>query len=252
MVKRRYERPPVIEALCEIYFSESRWDATVPGLFYERIRDRFPKKSQRSDLSIKVALAGVNPSTQTTPGEPRSQFSSEDGSRMVQVGRDLLVVNQLRPYPRFEKWRPVALEMTSYYRELAKPTAISKLGIRYINRIEIPGTSLSMEEYFQLYPKIPPELGGTHGSFMMRVEIPAPYPEHQLFVTFGSAPSETKGSLGFLLDFYDVFAVNQTDGFEEVEKALDQGHENIVRSFENTIADASRSLFGENKNGRTD
>ncbi|MBI4566163.1 MAG: TIGR04255 family protein [Planctomycetes bacterium] len=43
---RKYRNPPVIEALCEIYFAESAWDDTIPGRFYERVRDRFPSTKQ--------------------------------------------------------------------------------------------------------------------------------------------------------------------------------------------------------------
>ena len=32
--ERRYQRPPIVEALCEVYFTGSQWDSTVPGLFY--------------------------------------------------------------------------------------------------------------------------------------------------------------------------------------------------------------------------
>ncbi len=42
VLDRRYRKSPVIEALCEIYFSGSAWDETVPGAFYERWKNEFP------------------------------------------------------------------------------------------------------------------------------------------------------------------------------------------------------------------
>lgn len=30
---RRYKNPPVVEALCEIFFDGSQWDSTLTGLF---------------------------------------------------------------------------------------------------------------------------------------------------------------------------------------------------------------------------
>ncbi|RMH08650.1 MAG: hypothetical protein D6704_02710 [Nitrospirae bacterium] len=44
--ERRYRKPPVIEALCEIYFAGSSWDETIPGAFYQQIKDDYPKKQQ--------------------------------------------------------------------------------------------------------------------------------------------------------------------------------------------------------------
>jgi len=42
----KYPNPPVIEALCEIYTTGSARDPTAPGLFYERVRDRFHRRGQ--------------------------------------------------------------------------------------------------------------------------------------------------------------------------------------------------------------
>ncbi len=47
VLERSYREPPVVEALCEIYFADSTWDDTVPGTFYEEIKDEFPVKRRR-------------------------------------------------------------------------------------------------------------------------------------------------------------------------------------------------------------
>jgi uncharacterized protein (TIGR04255 family) len=164
---------------------------------------------------------------------------------MVQVGRDLVVVNQLRPYPRFEEWSPVVLDMTSIYRELAKPTGVTRIGIRYINRIEIPEVAFQMGKYFQLYAEIPNALGGSHRAFMIRVEIPPFHRDHQLVVTFGSAPREKDGTSAFLLDLYNIFVPKRGQDSGAVEKYLDEGHDNLERAFEAIITDATRQIFEE-------
>lgn len=243
-MKRQYLNAPVIEALCEVYFRESEWDTTIPGIFYERVSDEFPNKSERMGVEIELSLAAEVLATRTRHPEPRSQFSRSDGSRMLQIGRDLLVVNQVRPYPHFGKWRPAVLDAVSLYEELAKPKGVERIGMRYINRIEIPGETLEMAEYFGLYPEIPERIGSSHGAFMMRVEVPSVHERHQLMVTFGSAPQQTKGSRAFLLDLYDM--VVPTTPIGSVEEYLDEAHENIERLFESIITDSTRTIFGEN------
>lgn len=240
-MRRRYRNPPVVEALCEVYFDQSKWDTTVPGLFYDRVRDRFPKKRQISDVQIEVSLSPDHLATKADRSQQRSRFSREDGSRMLQVGPDLVVVNQLRPYPQFEEWRPDVLEAVDLYRELASPRSISKVGVRYINRIDIPASQFAMEDYFALYAQIPDQLGGSHGSFMIRVEIPPRNERHRLLVTFGSAPRPQPGP-SLMLDLYDTVAPDAgTNG--AIEACLDQAHENIELAFESIITDTTRALF---------
>jgi uncharacterized protein (TIGR04255 family) len=91
--ERRYTAPPVVEALCEIYFTGSRWDPTVLGLFYERVREEYPQKSQLDQVGIEVQMAPGHAATRSFSGEPRMRFAKADNSRLLQVGRDLLVVS---------------------------------------------------------------------------------------------------------------------------------------------------------------
>jgi uncharacterized protein (TIGR04255 family) len=181
--ERRYESPPVVEALCELYFTASQWDPTLQGLFYERVREEYPQKSQLDQVGIELRVAPGQAATRSISGEPRMRYTKQDSSRMLQVGRDLLVVNQLTPYSHYEEWREVVHNNLTLYRELAGPKGIAALGLRYINRITIPGDSVKMEEFFRVYAEIPEELGGAHGMFQLQVTIRPPCPGHQLMLT---------------------------------------------------------------------
>ena len=185
-IMRRYADPPVVEALCECFFQNSAWDSTIPGTFYEQVKAEFPKKSELKRTDVHIHLGPSETTTQTALTESRTRFSSQDDTRLVQVERDLVVVNQLKPYPQFEAWRPLVISMVKHYNELAKPQAIVRIGVRYINRIVVPVEGHEMANYFKLYPEVPTELGGAHGTFFMRVQIPAHHTNHGLIVTFGS------------------------------------------------------------------
>jgi uncharacterized protein (TIGR04255 family) len=42
---KKYEKPPIIEAVCEFRFSgKSKWDLTIPGLIYDSVKDEYPQK----------------------------------------------------------------------------------------------------------------------------------------------------------------------------------------------------------------
>lgn len=55
---RTYNKPPLIEAVCDFRFSSTQpWDWTIPGLFYEQIRLDFPNKNQLSTIETTVDVS---------------------------------------------------------------------------------------------------------------------------------------------------------------------------------------------------
>ena len=241
---RKYRKPPVVEALCELFFAGSAWDDTVPGRFYDRVKDRFPVKRQKA---IQGAQFQLTDSGEAAAGirqlPPRMQFLTEAGDRLIQLGRDLLVVNQLPPYPRFDDWAPMVPWALEVYRELAQPQAVAKLGIRYINRVVIPESRIALEDYFTVYPSLPAGLGDEHGKFMVRLEVPTRNGGHQVLVTFGSAPADRREEIAFLLDLYDIFNPAEPFDLEDVQAQMRTAHENVEAAFEGSIQDKLRRLF---------
>jgi uncharacterized protein (TIGR04255 family) len=155
------------------------------------------------------------------------------------------VVNQLLPYPRYEEWRDAAQTTLDVYRQLVAPDGIDRLGMRYINQVRIPSPTIRMEEYFRVYAEVPPELGGSHGPFMLQLLMQPVCPGHQLTLTLGMNPAEPSGTTNILLDLYDLLPLGGRDAFGEFPRLLDEAHANIVHTFEHTVTDASRKLFGE-------
>lgn len=243
-MRRKYRKPPVIEALCELHFEGSAWDDTVPGQFYDRVKAQFPIKRQREIQEAQVLLSTAGEASagiRRLP--PWMQFVSEREDRLIQIGRDVLVVNQLRPYPHFEDWEPLIYRSLEHYRELAKPRAVARLGLRYINRVIIPQRGVRMEDYFTVYPQLPKAMGDTHGPFMIRVELPSQKGGHSVLVTFGSAPPDKSGEIAHLLDLYDIFKPAEPLPFESLPGEVLVAHSNVETAFEGSITDKLRTLF---------
>ncbi len=242
---RKYRRPPVVEALCELFLIGSTWDDTVLGSFYDKIKDQFPRKRQLQIYEAKVEFAGAGGTAAgVRQKQPRMQFLTESGDRLVQVAENLLVVNQLVPYPNFEKWEPLIYSMLSIYCELANPKAISRVGLRYINRVVIPQPAIHMEDYFTVYPQLPKGMGDVHGAFMVHVELPFVEKDHVVLVTFGTTPTQKEQEIAYLLDLYDTTPMsNTTLSVEQLAAHVKIAHENIETAFEGSITDRLREVF---------
>lgn len=239
VTSRRYKNPPVLEALCEIYFAGTRWNPTIPGLFYSEIKDTYPGIESKKTVVLEEAPTR----------EPfRVRFATAVKDRLVQVGPDVLVVNQLRPYTQYPEWKGVVLDMLDRYHRLVQPDAIARIGVRYLNRICVPAKpAVNMEEYFQLYPQLPSNLKA-HGAFLLRMVLPPRFQNHELLVTFGSAQEETPGVAAFLLDIHDRATVGGKLEQDQIADEIERIHDQVYAVFESSITQRLRDeVFEEIK-----
>jgi uncharacterized protein (TIGR04255 family) len=241
----KYGKPPIVEALAEFQFSpESEWDATIPGLVYERLggEDQFPHRDQGKVVEAQFAIDKDSLQERRIETE-RVRFRSADDKSIVQVSKHLLVVNRVAPYEGWDKMRPLIERASSAYLAVAQPTGLSRLGLRYINKIAIPGTRIDLEDYFDLYPAVGDRLPQDHGPFMTGIEIPYGKDLLKLQISSGMPESPKQGAIILDLDYSRMpvpdLACDATMSW------LDTAHERIETAFEGCITDRTRRLFEE-------
>lgn len=112
-------------------------------------------------------------------------------------------MNFLRPYPKWEAFRDEAVARWNTYRSIAGPLRVSRLALRYINRIELPLPLGDFKEYLRTTPEIAPELPQGLSEFLLRLVIPCPEFKSTAIITETlDAPSNDR--LPWILDI-DVF-----------------------------------------------
>lgn len=251
-----YRRPPIEEAVCELRFTRSPdWNLTVPGLFYERIRDSYPGQP-RERLNVQMGGLMLDPpqgrrSSQTasppqlafTHNDMRVQFSNKNNKRQISIGRDILSVHDLRPYSGWQKFRPRISQALQAYREVVSLSGIRRIGLRYINLISVASTSVELDEYFIPMIGAPSNIPIDMTAFLARIE--SIYSDHhaKLLLTFGSAKA-IPGHTGFALDL-DVVAEFDDDPLplDSAMHTIDDLHEREHHAFESLITDRTREVF---------
>lgn len=242
---RRYKNPPIVEALCEFRFQPGiPWDLAIPGLVYEKIRENFPKRRQKKafEVSVEVGPAGVEQKLLTTE---RMQFLREDERALIQVGRDLLAVNHLKPYPTWQEFLPLIRQGFDAYREVAKPKGIQRIGLRYINRIEIPGQRIELEDYFEFRPFIGPQLPQDFGPFIVGIQVPYEDSRDILRLQLANASVETPDTLAVMLDLDYFLAIAGEVPLDKVFEWVDVAHSRVEEAFEACITNRLRQMFEE-------
>lgn len=241
---RRYKNSPIVEALCEFQFEPGLpWDLTIPGLVYEEIRNEFPKKRQAKQVQVELSATADEGITQKVATSDRMQFLREDEKALLQVGPDLLAVNHLKPYPSWQEFVPLIRKGFKAYSEAAGPKAIRRIGLRYINRIEILGESVKVEDYFQFYPFAGPDLPQEFTRFIVGMHIPYESSRDILSLQLASATVETTDTLSAMLDL-DYFLTKPGEvTLDKVFEWVEIAHGHVEEVFEACITDRLRQIF---------
>ncbi len=240
-VRRKYKKSPIIEALCEIHFSESQTDSTLPGLLYEQIKDKYPLKEQISQNSFEIQFEQSGISSQKILQTPMMRFFNQDKSELIQVANNLLTVNRLIPYEDYESFVESIKTAIKKYVDVAQPKFVERIGLRYINHIFIPETLVNSDDYFAYLPRIREH----YFNIQLSLELKSFHDNHASFITIATIPNKNQGV--FLLDIYDNLKKNQQIDLENIEQDLNESHENVERIFENVITDKTRELFEEER-----
>lgn len=232
---RTYRKPPVVEAVCEFRFTSTQaWDLTIPGLLFKEVGDAFPILEQSA--VIQVAINPSVPPVAVTPPQPSVRFLTPEQTELIQVAPFMLSIHQLRPYSNWEHFKARIAEVLDKYSELAHIEGLSRVGLRYVNRVELPPGQHELDDYFRVMPRVPEPVPQIFQTFLAQIEIPyganPQLPESSLRITFGTALPEQEGHFAFILDL-DMFSPDiAPPSIAGVPRWLDTAHERIEQAFD--------------------
>jgi len=238
-----YKNPPIIEAICEFRISQDTlWDLTIPGLFYEQVKDDFPHKEQKMVPQIELTRE-LNTFQQKIIIADRVLLFSDDKKRIVQIGSRLLVINVLKPYPTWNEFKSIIEKCWNSLLKIVDIKGLERVSLRYINQIQLPFESIDMEEYFEFYPYIGNRLPQAPSYFIVRVEFP--YDEGRDRCSVQLMPGiVSESELAFILDI-DYFLAHQRDiDISTVMDWIEKAHGRVEEVFEGCITDKLREVFG--------
>jgi len=225
-----YKNAPLIEALCEFHFSqEQEWDWTIPGTIYEMVKGDFPVKSQQK--GIKVIIDGkTGKATQSDDSTvEKVRFFRDDQSALLQVGPHILSVNQLLPYPGWEKFKDLILSSLQIYIDVADPAKLEKVGLRYINRFERTDANL-----FLIKPYIP--INKPIKNYFMRNELYYKEVDSNLIIIMGNQYDQQNDQNFTIIDL-EFYSTNQHYiSFKSYNDWLETAHNCVEEAFESCIS----------------
>lgn len=166
---------------------------------------------------------------------------SEDQLRLVQLSGRLLAVNQLRPYMGWEEgFRDTILARWHEVKEMLRVGKVARIGLRYINRIEILQNPLKWEDWFHFSLPLPASMQQAEGKFHMVFQQPL---DGGLNCTVNIAKDQAapQGATWVILDFNVILEASIPA--DDLPHHLERIHGPHSLAFEAYVRDSLRQQF---------
>jgi len=239
-----FPHAPITEALLDIR-AELPERVTLQDLetFHVNLKDRFPDKQQRMSYRADFKLSPEGSSVDAPPSKPDGfLFHSPIEKKIVQARLDGFTFNKLKPYESWEVFRLEARQLWNEYFKIAHPVKVTRIALRYINRIEIPLPFKTFKEYVLTTPDIAPALPQGLAQFFMQLVIPNQDTEATAVINQTmETPTDQRLPLIFDIDVFRevVYVDNKEEMWAEIEKL--RKFKNDI--FFNSITEKTMELF---------
>jgi uncharacterized protein (TIGR04255 family) len=240
-----YENAPISEALIDIRV-ELPGTVAVETLqsIHDRVRDKYPRMEKRVYVQGQF-MGGTDVGAVATQTHMGYAFTSADGKQVFQARLDGFTFSRLKPYGTWSELRDESRRLWSVYCDVATPSTMRRVAVRYVNQIDIPLPQIDYKDYFRTTPEVSPDLPQVLSSFFMQLQFPQPDFDGMLILTQLAIPPPVPDTSSFVLDL-DVFRqsqepVSQDDLWPLLETLRDRKND----FFEGCITDKTRELFGK-------
>jgi uncharacterized protein (TIGR04255 family) len=250
-VVQPYKRPPVTEAVIGIQLAGQISEADLRKVS-SHFGDLYPGQQQvKTGVVQVVSLPDSRPPVTNVHENVGYRRTSDDATEIILFMPNTLIISQLSPYPGWDVFfRRFTRDWRLWKREMGF-LAISRVGLRYINRIDIPINPnfleqgfINQEEYLNVFIQLPSVLGPTSG-YTGQAVLPMNDLGAQLVINTAVVPPPLLGHTSFLLDIDigKIQAVPQRD--EDIVNFLNLARNKKNFIFEACITDRARELFSQ-------
>ena len=238
-------KAPIVEAV--IYWRARSEKRVEPDAFLEQLKAKlpdYPNSQRQQELNVGAEFGPEGSSVRQHQHWHGFRFETADKLHVAQFTRNGFVFSRLRPYEDWATFEAEARRLWEFYCELAEPSEIQRLGVRFINRIT-PVQPDKLGDLLAVPPCSPAGMQLPLTGFMHQNTFGIPdHPYHLNVIQTIQPPSppETE-SLSLILDV-DVFTT-QPIPFDQMESRLLQMHWIKNKAFFSFLTEKAIARFRE-------
>lgn len=203
-------KAPIVEAVIQIHARpEASWDESEIMILKPKIPE-YKKIVSRRQVRHQVKLNANQPpqALEENLGWHGLACQTEDERQGVQFNHDGFVFHRLNPYQSWEQFFNEAMRLWKIYREIARPTDTQRIGLRFINKIDLPPKEVNFEAYIQPHPETPSNLEFPFMGFFHHDTLAVPGHPYAINVIRTIQPPQNPqvDGLGLIIDI-DAFTI---------------------------------------------
>ncbi len=250
--RTHYSRAPITEAIIDLRIVP-RQGVSIEDLVPLRdvVADRYP--TQESEHVVFEQMSFVERELLRTGGGHQLngfRFVGQDKRETFFARLDGFAFSTQAPYDRWESFRDEARSLWNLYSSVAAPGGVTRVALRYVNRIDIPNaTTVQLEDYLRIYPEVSPDWPneGIMNNFFMQLQLWQQDLGCWLVVNEAPESPPAEGTMSIRLDL-DLFREQfeepwQADDDAAVWEFLEQLHDRKNEIFEASITEETRRLI---------
>jgi len=241
---QHYEQAPITEAIIDLRV------ASREGLELDQLRilasdatEEYATVEQTIEaMGFLQVQPGVSASASARQKQTGFKFTDGDKKQVLQRRFDGFTFSRLAPYERWQPFRDQAKSLWNQYRETVEPAAITRLAVRYINRIDIP-EPCELKDYFRTSPEVSEDLPQQLAGFFMQLRLHLDDIESELLVNQTITNPPREGVISVILDL-DLFRKdNVMQDESQIWDFFETLHLRKNSVFEACITEKTRELF---------
>jgi uncharacterized protein (TIGR04255 family) len=239
-----YAKAPITEAVLELVFAEPVNRATIESAA-RRVESKYPQKDVEETAEFAIDPKAKQDHVSTKWAWMGLKLNSADRADIIFYRPDRFLCARLAPYTGWENFIAKAVDALAAWKKSAGSLEVKRVGLRYLNRIDVPdhGQLIEIEKYLNVAPKAPLILDQPMSAYTVQMTRSLGADDCTLNLISATVASPLVGHTSFALDI-DVFRESNIPRREEELWALvDRMRSHKNRIFEACVTDNARELF---------
>lgn len=240
-----YKHPPITEAVIGINFSTPIKKVDFNSV-NKKFHSHYPNNKIVSNFDVAVEVHNGE------VGNPTANFHKKDGHRHSTVDMTQMLVlwpasfslSQLAPYTGWDDFLARFVRDWAIWKRTVGFQQIGRIGVRYINRIDIPirNTITKYEEFLNIYPKLPANLDPVL-SYAVQVARELIDIDCLLKINSAVVSSPILDHISFVIDIDISKELDPPQSDNDICDLLNKIRVKKNEVFETCISDRARELF---------
>lgn len=242
--QRHYSRAPIAEAVIDLQVTlPESTSLDLLATVQAGEEQTYPVREDRIQLELQSELSEEGPQFRSRHNVLGYVFWHADRRQSFQARFDGFTFSRLAPYDRWETFRDEAQRLWNTYKAVVTPTAITRVAVRYVNRIDLPLPLRDFKDYLRTMPEVSADLPQALSAYLLQLRIAQEDLQAMLILNQATQTLEDPDMLPVLLDI-DLIRIDDIPQDENsLWELLEQLRTRKNEVFEACITERTRRLF---------